>query len=339
MNTVLKQSRDVWLILWAMSLLTLAQPAQAASFDCAKAQTAVERMICADAELSRLDDELAVVYATALRVNGNADVRQRQKQWMTQRNSCTEATCVKDAYLKQMTELSSEKPNGYRMLQGKGYTLCEAMFKRMNEELARKPNGPVCGYNILRGISGVTLPDWIKLDINEHKELYKRYALARRLDDKDWEAGFAEPPPRAGQKLIAGFMPTEEMLERDWQEASEQKVEFYKWVDAWPSQEDTDVMLIHTRPSTGKYCAYSSALLFEHDLRKPRNGFLWWLSMANQLPFIFSGRHYQMTERMTSHADGHEESVVSNFEINWVRQEKRRQPVQTNVCHIRRNGL
>src|SRR3990167_6280936 len=33
-------------------------PAQAASFDCAKAATKVEILICADAELSKLDDEL-----------------------------------------------------------------------------------------------------------------------------------------------------------------------------------------------------------------------------------------------------------------------------------------
>lgn len=37
-------------------------PAQAASFDCAKATTDIEIAICADADLSRLDEEIAHVY-------------------------------------------------------------------------------------------------------------------------------------------------------------------------------------------------------------------------------------------------------------------------------------
>lgn len=326
--------KAMWIFLGG---LVLHGAAQAASFDCAKAQSKVEKLICADAELSKLDEDLAVAYVAAIKDAGNAGVRQTQKQWVAQRNSCTEVACVKDAYVKRIAELLSDKPSGYRMLQGQGYTLCEAAFKRINEEVTRKPNGPVCGYDILRSIPGVTSPNWVKLDLKEHKELYKRYALARRLNDKDWATGFAEPPPKAGQKLIASIMPAEEVLERDWQEAAEQKVEFYKWADAWPAQEDTDVMLINVRPGTEKSCTYSSAILFEGDLKKPRNGFLWWLSLSGQLPFKFGGRHYQMGERMTPYADGHDEPIVFNFQINWVSEEKRREPVQTNICQVRRN--
>ncbi len=325
--------KAMWIVLgW----LALNGAVQAASFDCAKAQSKVEKLICADAELSKLDEDLAAAYVAAIKDAGNAGVRQTQKQWAAQRNSCTEVVCVKDAYVKRIAELLSDKPSGYRMLQGQGYTLCETMFKRMNEELAGKPNGPMCGYEILRSIPGVRAPNWVKLDLQEHKELYKRYALARRLNDKDWEAGFAEPPPNAGQRLIASFMPPEEMLERDWQEAIEQKVEFYKWADAWPAQEDTDVMLIHTRPGTEKYCTYSSAILFEGDLKKPRTGFLWWLSLSSQLPFDFGGRHYQMRETAYS-TDGRTGPISEELSINWVSEDKRREPVQINICHVRRN--
>ena len=198
MKSVLKNSRSARLMLCAVCALSLMQSVRAASFDCAKAQTNVEKMICVDADLSKLDEDLAVAYAAALKDKGNAGFRQTQKQWVAQRNSCTEVACVKDAYVKRVAEFLSDKPSGYRMLQGQGYTLCEAMFKRMNEELARKPNGPMCGDDILRSIPGVTSPNWIKLDFKEHKELYKRYALARRLNDKDWEVGFAETPPKAG---------------------------------------------------------------------------------------------------------------------------------------------
>ena len=57
-------------------------PAQAASFDCGKTSTAVEKMICADAELSKLDEKMAAAYAEALQTDEKqaASIRQAQKQ-------------------------------------------------------------------------------------------------------------------------------------------------------------------------------------------------------------------------------------------------------------------
>ncbi len=40
--------------------------AQAASFDCGKAKTRVEKLICANAELSKLDEQLSREYKAAL---------------------------------------------------------------------------------------------------------------------------------------------------------------------------------------------------------------------------------------------------------------------------------
>lgn len=48
-------------------LLALALPAGAASFDCAKARTKVEKLICKDSQLSRQDEELAKAYGEALK--------------------------------------------------------------------------------------------------------------------------------------------------------------------------------------------------------------------------------------------------------------------------------
>ena len=56
---------DRWSLLLPLLLLFSATNAEAASFDCAKARTAVEKMICADAELSKLDDEMAAVHRQA----------------------------------------------------------------------------------------------------------------------------------------------------------------------------------------------------------------------------------------------------------------------------------
>lgn len=69
----------------AALLSGVAGGAGAASFDCAKATARIEKMICGDAELSRLDGETADAYAQALqawdgRIAGY--VRSSQRMWV-----------------------------------------------------------------------------------------------------------------------------------------------------------------------------------------------------------------------------------------------------------------
>lgn len=80
--------------------------AQAASFDCAKAQSKVEHLICDNAEISKLDEELSAAYKTALQDEKKADsIKQEQKQWMKKRNNCVDAECVSAAYRNRITNL------------------------------------------------------------------------------------------------------------------------------------------------------------------------------------------------------------------------------------------
>ncbi len=89
--------------------LVLCCSAQAASFDCEKAATKVEKMICVDSELSKLDDELAATYRSALQNKKQADsIRQVQKQWVKNRNGCVDLACVKRAYEARLHGLSSK---------------------------------------------------------------------------------------------------------------------------------------------------------------------------------------------------------------------------------------
>lgn len=73
---------------WAMvSMLALpvVPAAQAASFDCARASTEVEKAICANPALSRSDDVLATAYATALgglSDEGRAALQAGQREWL-----------------------------------------------------------------------------------------------------------------------------------------------------------------------------------------------------------------------------------------------------------------
>lgn len=75
-------------VLLSILLSAMAVPAAAASFDCAKARTKVEKLICDDPELSRQDEAMARAFSEALTVwDGKiaAATRLNQKGWVGSR--------------------------------------------------------------------------------------------------------------------------------------------------------------------------------------------------------------------------------------------------------------
>ena len=73
-------------------------PVRAAGFDCSKASTQVEKIICADPELSALDDRLNKAYKKFLPLQSPADkkdVESFQRDWLKERNQCKDKECVK----------------------------------------------------------------------------------------------------------------------------------------------------------------------------------------------------------------------------------------------------
>jgi uncharacterized protein len=82
--------------------------ATAASFPCEKAQTRIEKAICADKEVSDLDEYLGRYYAAARSALGRAGdcMRADQQQWLREvRNACADAACLKKAYLERLGAL------------------------------------------------------------------------------------------------------------------------------------------------------------------------------------------------------------------------------------------
>ena len=75
----------------------------AASFDCNKAKTKIEKTICTDSELGELDEDLAAVYK---QVRGfNPSIVAEQRQWLSSLNSCNDADCLKIKYEERITKL------------------------------------------------------------------------------------------------------------------------------------------------------------------------------------------------------------------------------------------
>ena len=89
--------------------ILLSPTVQAASFDCAKAATKIEKFICRDAGLSKLDEDLNKAYLKLLERN---DVKQQavrnQKQWLKDvRNTSQSVECLKNAYATRIKEINS----------------------------------------------------------------------------------------------------------------------------------------------------------------------------------------------------------------------------------------
>lgn len=99
-------------VLLALLLLGTFASASAASFDCKLARTAVEKRICADPELSRLDDQLGSAYRAALRTTPHpADLKSEQAQWLkATRNPCPDVACTRTAYQARLAALTAPAP-------------------------------------------------------------------------------------------------------------------------------------------------------------------------------------------------------------------------------------
>lgn len=128
MNNYIK--RSAYLAVMLLGWLVLSPPAQAASFDCAKAATKVEHLICGDAELSKLDkkfaktfgdeyttslskldDKLGKMYQDDLNKASEEQKQQlitEQKHWLKHtRNVCQDITCLKLAYWSRQAALAT----------------------------------------------------------------------------------------------------------------------------------------------------------------------------------------------------------------------------------------
>ena len=94
-------------IIGALALVS-ATPAGAASFDCAKAASRVEHMVCNDPDLTNLDSQLAAAYAGALDRSLHPDaVAAQERAWLRRREDCAAPKCLAAAYVRQIALLGA----------------------------------------------------------------------------------------------------------------------------------------------------------------------------------------------------------------------------------------
>lgn len=94
----------------AVCFLLFFQPALSASFDCGRASTVTEKMVCNNDRLSSLDTELGdlfhLVVADAI-ASQKQNLIAEQRVWISQiRNSCRDEDCLQSAYMDRLRKLS-----------------------------------------------------------------------------------------------------------------------------------------------------------------------------------------------------------------------------------------
>lgn len=89
-------------ILIAASLLSSA--VYASSYNCAKAKTKAEKIVCSSPELSKLDESLSQAYQVVLKRFGKAAVSD-QRWWLLRRDDCKNKTELEMLYKSRIDEL------------------------------------------------------------------------------------------------------------------------------------------------------------------------------------------------------------------------------------------
>ena len=82
-------------------------------FDCAKAVTKVEKMICGNNKLSELDGSLGQLYKKVMEKSpAPEDVKELQRAWIKEwRNTCKDSSCLERAYTARISELETDWKN------------------------------------------------------------------------------------------------------------------------------------------------------------------------------------------------------------------------------------
>lgn len=95
-------------LLLILSIMAPINFSSAASFDCSKATSIVDRSICADPVVSGLDEDLAKIYSKA-RVDSNFsnELLETQRAWLRTRNDCgNNSNCLVKSYRERISQLS-----------------------------------------------------------------------------------------------------------------------------------------------------------------------------------------------------------------------------------------
>lgn len=91
-----------------LAVLLVTVSVMGASFDCKKSHTFIEKAICNNKQLSKLDDKLSEAYRDTLDIAfAPEDLKEEQREWLTNvRNACQNVTCLRRIYTQRIQYLA-----------------------------------------------------------------------------------------------------------------------------------------------------------------------------------------------------------------------------------------
>lgn len=168
----------------AAALLALAASGVgAASFDCTQASTRVEKLICADAELSRLDAKLGEAYARARRSTDDAATLQAaQRAWLAQRNRCDDSDCLAERYRQRIAALGGDAGGGSAEdAMGEPRTARSAEAVRITQQgpqFELDAAYPRLGEGAAAAAGERVLAELVNVEINDFRDMYRQLLAA-----------------------------------------------------------------------------------------------------------------------------------------------------------------
>lgn len=214
-------------ILLIMIWLMQALPAQAASFDCGKAKTEIEKLICSNAKLSKLDEEMATAYREAIKRvtaldNEKATVERyrsfqeagekvvtytdyakfHQQRWLKERVFCETTGCLKELYAQRIAALKNDVGGGnysvhgreqiyrYKLEQNQDNQVCSHMLNVYNKNFKEPWNNQKFPRVKLEGYFQ-RMPS---VDYNQEiaqKMIYSRFPTSTEFELINWQEGRA----------------------------------------------------------------------------------------------------------------------------------------------------
>jgi uncharacterized protein/uncharacterized tellurite resistance protein B-like protein len=103
------QTLKLIVIVLTAAILPLPMMAAAASFDCSKARSRADKLICSDPELSKMDDDLGALYRQARAVASNPALFKKSNSdaWNLREKTCVDRACLVDWYQKRSAQLAT----------------------------------------------------------------------------------------------------------------------------------------------------------------------------------------------------------------------------------------
>jgi uncharacterized protein YecT (DUF1311 family) len=217
--------------------------AQAASFDCRRAVSKIEKLICGDDDLSKLDEALSKTYQQALeRSHDKQETTNEQRQWLKEvGNSCQDADCLKKKYQTKINKLKAllfpgsgsskqrakEEPQNdmeyeFQITKGKGVPVCDAYLERLNTTDYVKP--PYCDRPENDGVKGFARLNRVALtpaDIHDLYPIVWTFMSLANSKNLDWpDMSFQQHLTQSGQFKLAeeGSKLLQMYLDKGWAE-------------------------------------------------------------------------------------------------------------------------